>query len=152
MAQLSFSASVAWQIAAHEAAAGNHPLIEADHLLLGIFSLEKIGLSGMADNLDAEAQRAIQAETSAVEDVLGAFELEATNLRRALRQSVGFGRSRSQDSVVHRSEACKQVFQRAEGLAEPGGEITCLHLLVAILEQPSPVLTAVLAESIPGVT
>ena len=52
MNQLSFAASVAWQISAHEAAAGNHPLIEADHILLGICSLEKIGLSGMADDLD----------------------------------------------------------------------------------------------------
>jgi ATP-dependent Clp protease ATP-binding subunit ClpC len=147
MNQLSFAASVAWQISAHEAAAGNHPLIEADHILLGICSLEKIGLSGMADDLDPLSQQAIQVETAAVDDVLGAFELEPTYLRRALRQQLGMGRTRHRDSVVHRSDACKATFQRAVDLAGPVDPVTCLHLLVAILEQPSAALSAVLAQA-----
>ena len=39
MTDLYFGAKLAWQLSAHEAAAGKQPLIEAEHLLIGIFSL-----------------------------------------------------------------------------------------------------------------
>ena len=147
MKNLSFAASAAWQISAQEAAAGKHPLIEPDHLLLGICSLEKIQMSGAANDLDPLSQKALQAETAAVEDVLGAFELDPTSLRRSLRQRLGKGNARSAEKIVHRSPPCKQMFQRAGELADVGGEITCIHLLAAILEQPSATVSSVLEEA-----
>lgn len=44
MQPLSVAANVAWQIAALETAAAQHPLMECEHLLIGILSLRK-GLS-----------------------------------------------------------------------------------------------------------
>ena len=44
MQPLSVAANVAWQIAALETAAAHYPLIESEHLLIGICSLRK-GLS-----------------------------------------------------------------------------------------------------------
>jgi ATP-dependent Clp protease ATP-binding subunit ClpC len=147
MNQLSFAASAAWQISAHEAAAGNHALIEAEHLLIGICSLEKIQGSGAVNDLDPLTQKALQAETAAVDDVLSACELDSTALRRSVRQKLGNGNAWSAEKIVHRSPACKQVFQRAGERSGEGGEITCVHLLAAMLEQPSAVISAVLEEA-----
>jgi ATP-dependent Clp protease ATP-binding subunit ClpC len=144
MKELSFPASAAWQIAAQEAAAGKHPLIEAEHLLMGICSLEKILRSGAANDLDPLSQRTLQAETAALEEVLGACELDSTSLRRSVRQRLGKGNAQRAENIVHRSQACKQIFQRADTLAGAGGEITCIHLLAAILEQPPAAVTSAL--------
>ncbi|MCG2709871.1 MAG: hypothetical protein L6246_06110 [Thermodesulfovibrionales bacterium] len=42
MKDLSIGANIAWQIAAHEAAAAKFQFIEKEHLFIGICSLEKI--------------------------------------------------------------------------------------------------------------
>jgi ATP-dependent Clp protease ATP-binding subunit ClpC len=147
MKKLSFAASAAWQISAQEAAAGEYSLIEAEHLLMGILSLEKIGA---VNDLDLLAQETLHEETVAVEEVLGAFGLDPTSLRHSVRQRLGKGNGRSPEKTVHRSPACRQVFQRSGELAGAGGEITCIHLLAAILEQPSAIVSSVLEEA--GVT
>jgi len=147
MKKLSFAASAAWQISAQEAAAGEYTLIEVEHLLMGICSLEKIHPGGAPDDQDPLSQKTLQAETAAVEDVLGAFELDPTSLRHSVRQRLGKGTGRSAEKTVHRSPASRQVFRRAGELASAGDEITCLHLLAAILEQPSAVVSSVLEEA-----
>ena len=50
MTELSFSANLAWQLAAQEAAAARSEFIEPPHILIGICSLEKI--SAQADEFD----------------------------------------------------------------------------------------------------
>jgi len=147
MKKLSFAAAAAWQISAQEAAAGEYTLIEVEHLLLGILSLEKLQPGGAMNELDPLSQKALRAETAAVEDVLGAFELDPTSLRHSVRQRLGKGTGRSAEKTVHRSPASRQVFRRAGELASAGDEITCLHLLAAILEQPSAVVSSVLEEA-----
>lgn len=144
MKKLSFAASAAWQISAQEAAAGEYAVIEVNHLLLGILSLEKIGA---VKDLDPLSQEALHEETVAVEEVLGAFELDSTSLRHSLRQKLGKGNGRSPEKTVHRSPACRRIFQRADKLAGVNGEVTCIHLLAAILEHPSAVLSSVLEEA-----
>ncbi|MBN2147210.1 MAG: ATP-dependent Clp protease ATP-binding subunit [Anaerolineales bacterium] len=147
MKGLSFTASAAWQISAQEAAAGKHPLIEVEHLLIGICSLEKIQLSGAANDLDPLSRKALYVETTAIEEILSAFELDTTSLRRLIRQRLGRGNIQNADRIVHRSPACKQFFQRASELAGGGNETTCIHLLAGILEQPSAVVSSVLEEA-----
>ena len=41
MKKLSAAAGLAWQIAAAEAGMARHPLIEREHLLIGVCSLQK---------------------------------------------------------------------------------------------------------------
>ena len=147
MKKLSFAASAAWQMSASEATAGEHPLIEVEHLLLGILSLEKLGA---VDGLDAVSQEALREETVAVKEVLGACGLDSVSLRRSVRQKLGKGVGRSAEKAVHRSPACKQVFGHAYELAGGGAEVTCLHLLAAIMMQPSVLLSSVLEQR--GVT
>jgi ATP-dependent Clp protease ATP-binding subunit ClpC len=147
MQELSFAASVAWQLSAQEAAAGKQALIEAEHILCGICSLEKIQYGGAANDLDPLSRKELQAETAAVDDILSAFELNPTSLRRSLRQRLGKGNAQHTEKIVHRSPACKQFFQRASELVEESAKITCIHLLVAILEQPPAVISSVLEEA-----
>ena len=147
MNTLSFAASAAWQLSAQEAAAGKQALIEAEHLLCGICSLEKIQDNGATNDLDPLTRKGLQAETAAVDDILSAFELDPTSLRRSIRQKMGRGNAQRTEKIVHRSPACKQIFQRAGELADADGEITCIHLLAAILEHPSVTISSELEEA-----
>ena len=147
MKELSIGANLAWQIAAGEAAAAQHPFIEPDHLLIGICSLEKVLQGAGHAVLDVHSQGTLQAEYDAVEDILRGFEMDSTQLRRSLRQKLGKGNSQCTEKVVHRSPACKQVFASARALATAAGEMTCIHLLAAILEQPGKGISSVLDEA-----
>lgn len=146
MEELSLGANLAWRMAAGEAGAAKHQYIEKEHLLLGICSLEKL-LRLQEAELERPARLQLQAEHDAVEEVLRSGEADSTRLRRGLRQRLGQGRFERTEKVVHRSEACKRVFRRAEVLAGSAGETTCLHLLAATLEEPGGVIGQVLAEA-----
>jgi len=147
MKELSIGANLVWQLAAGEAAAAQHPFIESDHLLIGICSLEKV-LHGAEDaDLGAHSRESLQAEYNALEDILRGFELDSTQVRRCLRRKLGKGISQCTEKVIHRSPACKQVFESARALATAAGEMTCIHLLAAILEQPGKGISSVLDEA-----
>ena len=60
MTELSFSANLAWQLAAQEVAAARSESIEPQHILIGICSLEKILIQ--ADELDPSARQSLQGE------------------------------------------------------------------------------------------
>lgn len=144
MDKLSLSATLAWQVAAGEAAASRYQFIETEHLLIGICSLEKTLIGLEQAELDPRAQQALLAEYETLEDILRSFELEATQMRRQVRQELGQGNYEHTDEVIHRSQACKQVFERAEELAASAPEVSCLHLLEALLEEPGDILDPLL--------
>ena len=97
--------------------------------------------------LKPQDRHAVQVEHDFIEDLLRGFELDSTQLRRLLRKRLGDGNYKHTEKVVHRSEACKQIFKRAEELAASEGEISCLHLLAAILEEPGRVITQVIGDA-----
>jgi len=140
MTELSFGAKMAWQLAAQEAAAARSDFVEPEHILIGIFSLEKF--LGQADDagLDPVSRQALQSEQDAIEEI--ADDLDITQIRRGIRRELGKGQYIPAEKIMHRSPACKQVFEQACELAA-AGEVTCMQLLAAILEQPGPVSTAV---------
>jgi ATP-dependent Clp protease ATP-binding subunit ClpA len=147
MKQLTAGAYLAWQIAAGEAAAAKHQYIEKEHLLMGFCSLEKVFMHGGRVKLNPQAQQALQVEYNAVEDVLRVFERNATQLRRQVRERLGKGNYEHSEKIIHRSEACKNVFKHAAELAASTGEVSCLHLLAAIVESPGDVISSVLNET-----
>jgi len=75
MTELSFSANLAWQLAAQEAAAAQSEFIEPQHILMGICSLEKILIQ--ADELDPSARQSLQLEQDEVEDTWRKINLPA---------------------------------------------------------------------------
>ena len=148
MKGLSIGANLAWQMAAGEAAAARFQLIEKEQIFIGILSLEKLlMLNAEESGLKPQDRQAVQIEHDVIEDVLRGFELDSTQLRRLLRKRLGDGNYKHTEKVVHRSEACKQIFKRAEGLAASEGEISCLNLLTAILEEPGRVITQVIGDA-----
>lgn len=149
MPDLSPGAVIAWQIAAAEASHAKHQFIEKEHLLIGICSLEKLLMPGaLEEELDPDMEKALRMEADAVEDMLREFELNPTELRRAVRKALGKGTYRHTERVIHRSEDCKSYFLRAEQLAGAAGaeEVCCVHLLCAIWERPGKLITSVLAD------
>jgi ATP-dependent Clp protease ATP-binding subunit ClpC len=146
MKELSIGAILAWQMAAGEAAAARHQYVEKEHMVLGVCSLEKALGHGDA-KLQASARLALQLELDAVERVLRGFELDSTQLRRQLRKNLRHGNFGHTETVVHRSAACRKVFQRADELAASAKEVSSLHLLAAIMEEPDEIIGRLLAEA-----
>lgn len=153
MKELSFGADLAWRIAAGEAVATNYPYIEKEHVFIGICSIEKVFLFQAEEiGLNPRARKALQAENDALKEILQEFELSLTQLRRQIRDKLRKGDYVYTEKVVHRSAACRAVFERADMLANffppiqdvGSQEISCLHLLAAILEEPGDIITEVL--------
>jgi hypothetical protein len=144
---------MAWHLAAGEAAHAKKRCIEREAMFLGICHLgtwlrtqtpEGIRLPTGGTGLEA-----LHAEAKAVEDLLWALGLSPTRLCHAVRTAVGRDAYRyPTKTIIHRSQACKTAFRRAEALAAAAraGEVHCLHLLAALLEHPGVVLTRVVAD------
>ena len=144
MAEMSIGAALAFQVAAGEAVAGGHKLVGREHLLIGICSLDKL-LRSNAAGIQPQARPALEAEAAAVADALRDCGLDATQLRRRVRQRLGRGNYDHTGLAVHRDEACKAASARAGALAG-GSPVACLHLLAALLDEPGPLIGQVLQE------
>lgn len=141
MKNLTISSTFAWKIAANEAAVGKFQFIEKEHVFIGILSLGKLlMLNPEKSGLKSQDRQALQIESDFIEDLLREFEIDSTQLRRQLREKLGDGNYERTEKVVHRSEACKRVFNRTEQLAASSKEISCLHLFAAIMEDPQGII------------
>jgi ATP-dependent Clp protease ATP-binding subunit ClpC len=153
MTELSFGAKMAWQLASKEAAVAGFEFIEPDHILIGIFSLEKALIPASEVGLDPKSRQKLESEQETIEIIVHVIETDSTNrkfstfcskIRRGIRSQLGKGGYTKTENVVHRSPACKFIFERACTLAASAREVTCIHLLSAILEQPTQIITSVL--------
>lgn len=146
MPDLSQGAYIAWELAAREAARAMHPYIDKEFLLIGLCSLEKwLAAQTQSRESTAEGAEDLQVQADALQQILRTVAITPTRLRHTLRAALGKGTHTHEKKVVHRSEACRTVFQRAGALAEAAGaaEISCLHLLLAIFEQPGGVILGI---------
>lgn len=142
MTRLSPAAALAWKIAMFEALQAGSELLEKEHLLIGIYSLEKvISLQDLAR--DVPVAVGVLHERDALDFSIKNFRLDASKLRRGVRGNLPPGRRAGNVRIVHRSPDCRKYFNRANELAEKN-EITCIHLLQAILEDPGPKIIRVL--------
>ena len=145
--KLSAAARLAWQIAAAEAAMARHPLIEREHLLIGLCSLHKTMSLVRFVRAESLPMEEIRTEADHVEEILSTMGISSSTLRRGVRSRFRPGHARHTDQVVHRSDACKEIFRRGKEISD-GGETpdtSSSHLLAAILSDPGPIITAVLA-------
>ena len=143
MSKLSNGCLIAWQIAGVEAEISQHQYIEKEHILIGILSIEK-KIRYDAERAGAQTGQELQLEHKGLVNVLGRFGIDAAILRRDIRQRMGKGNYRPIEKMIHRSEACKEAFERGNQLAKNSREITCLHLLAAILEEPANIIASAL--------
>ena len=142
---LSTGVLLAWQIAAIEAAASQHQYIEIEHLLIGICSLGKIfKYSGTGAGFELKQQYALQMEHQAVTGILLKQKLDEVQLRREIRQKLGTGQFQHFEKIIHRSPACKKIFDQAAAAAGANGELNCLYLLDAIFSNPGAIISDVI--------
>jgi ATP-dependent Clp protease ATP-binding subunit ClpC len=146
MSSLSAAAGLAWQIAASEAATNRHSFIEREHLLIGILSLHKALGFLRFSKVESLPVETIRDEADGLEQLLGSMGLSSVSFRRGVRSRLRPGLAQPAEREIHRSESCKEIFLRANELAQRigAGETCAKHLLGAILEDPGPVITAVL--------
>jgi len=138
MAGLSAGASLAWKIAAFEALQARAELIGREHLLIGLFSLEKV-LSTEDFRKHPQDARTVLAERDALDYLLRHSGQDAAALRRQLRRALVRGDAAGKKGTMHRSPSCRRVFERAGELAGKG-TAGCVQLFHAILEDPGPVI------------
>jgi len=144
MSNLSIGVNLAWQIAAGEAADKQTEFIEKEHILIGIFSLEKIFTAeGIKEKIGGDL-KAFEIEYFALEDTIKSVGLNMTDLRRGLRNKVSRGNFAPRENVIHRSNDCKGYFERAQELGK--GHVNLLTFLIAILERPGEIIGTVLKE------
>lgn len=155
MASLSPALLLAWDIAASEAAYARQPAIEPMHLFISLCKLEDFSSVTALLHLgyvQAEAEL-IHPEIDALVTVFYQYGLNPTMARRELRQRRGTGvlnrisgwttgllRPPAPESgsgqVIHRSQASRLIFARADELALLHGSFATglVHLLGALLE------------------
>ena len=151
MPELSQGAYLAWRLAAGETARSMYPSIEKEFVLIGLCGLGRWLRSqarGERTPLRGPALGAVNTEAQTVEAALRAYGIAPDLLCLAVRTAVGQGPCRHGSAVVHRSPACKACFQHAKVRAESVGsaEVHCLHLLAAILGEPSTLIIRVLTD------
>jgi len=148
MKSLSAAANVALKMAASEAVTSKQPYIEKEHLLIGITSLEKIMMFGQEEwGLSQQDRQKLQAEHAALEEILRKFQFNTAKMNRMVQATLVKGNYEHTDRVIHRSEACKSIFNRAEKLMELAPEVSCLHLFAALLEGPGEKISVILKKA-----
>jgi ATP-dependent Clp protease ATP-binding subunit ClpC len=131
---LSPGAEAAWMIAAGEAAAGGHALIEPAHLLIGALSLGKLGSGVASGDLNTNAVL-VRDENARLLNALSSCGVEATRLRRKARSQLGRGPVQGPPrGPLSRSLTCKAVFAAATDLAGASQGVGVAHLLAALAE------------------
>ncbi|HSB60573.1 MAG TPA: ATP-dependent Clp protease ATP-binding subunit [Vicinamibacteria bacterium] len=146
MSALTPGADLAWKLAAAEAANAGHSQIENALLLVGILSLEKVGGETAEITLPPEVLRAVEDEARRVGEVLERCGVEASRLRRLLRERLGKGAHDHHGRAVGRSPGCKETFYRAAMLSGPAG-VSSLDLLAALGEAPDALVARAVREA-----
>ena len=139
MGELSTGMQFAWQMAAVEALASSHELIEPVHLLIGVCSVEKLFAPEIKERLQIPEDSVIEARTewdelSALFGIAGA---QPADLRRKLRVALGQGKCADQNrKEISRSDTSRALFKRAAALSKDRGvsKTGLRYLLSAMLE------------------
>ena len=136
---------MAWEIGAAEAARLRHPLIEREHLLIGLCSLGKILQYLDYTRVESLPVDVLREEADGIERVLAPLGITDASMRRGVRSRLRPGITVRTGRAVHRSLECKRHFRRAGEIVKDGGEVAVRHLFAAVLEDPGPVVSSVLA-------
>lgn len=140
MIQYSLGVRLAWEIGSNEAKNKNSALIEIDHIIIGILSLEKI--LDQVRLKSEEEYKALFNEKESLYKVLFSFKLDSTSIRRKLRKMLPVGNGLPSDNVYHRSNSCKEVFNSASNYSSQ--IITIKYLFLSVLNNQVSYLSQLL--------
>lgn len=133
------SVHVIWEVSLAEVLMSNREFIEPEHLLIGIFSLDKVVnlFKTNEKQIDSSIFQSIKQECNEIQGIFSNFDISLTSFRRLLRLNVEQGSFTDHGNVIHRSEYSKDLFKKAQKIAIAEGliEFRAVHLLKAILEE-----------------
>ena len=129
MLQYSIGTRLAWEISSYEASNKKSSLIEIDHIMLGILSLDKI-TSNLKNLKESDLDNFLY-EKDKLYSKLTEFQISITSFRRRLRKLIPFGEGLPSDNVFHRSQDCKRLFANSAQFAS--NYITINHLFISII-------------------
>ena len=140
MGALSTGMQFAWQMAAVEAVGASCELIEPVHILIGVFSIEKMFDAETMERMRIPADSLMQAraEWDAIRAVFDKAGTPITGLRRKLRVAAGAGKYKDESRrEISRSTASRAIFKRAAELSEAGAapNTGLTHLMTALVEE-----------------
>jgi len=145
--------SLAWQIAAIEAADNHYKFIEPVHFFIGLCKLEGFANVTRLRGLGVPESQvsAVEAEIDLLMGLFARFGINATTVRHELRQATGTGtfvNVGSDEVIMHRSETSKKVLNFASAVAQKNKEtaISAVHLLAGLLNLSEGILQTWLNE------
>lgn len=142
-----------WGLAASEVARAKRPLVEPEHLFLGICKLESFFLGRGIEKLalPRSQQDNLRSELERLSKLFADRRFDAKATRRSLRKrldSAGTERAATKTDAggVHRSPKSREIFHRASKIAADSGHTvtTVFHLLAVVLEDENGELTGFL--------
>lgn len=129
-----------WQIAASETSHAKLQFIEREQLFIGLLKARSYlnPESPLKIGVNSSDLATIRDELDLIGSVFTRCGVDQTALRRKVRSLVGDGTNQPADSIVHRSEVCKRLFDRATEIAKENKTKTLesIHLFYAIFEEP----------------
>ena len=145
--RVSASIELLMQMAAQEAIAGEFGEIAPEHLLMALLKLSELPVQEVGKIAPgAEVVRQLAVEVDALRNELAGRSIDSTDARRRLRGVLGNGGQHYEDGPMHRSPACREIFDEAAKLADEVDSETleAIHLLRAVLASPTPAVKQVL--------
>lgn len=150
MIKYSTSISLVWQIAAAESLVSNHQFIEIEHIFNGLLKISDIqSAEGTKIEIRGFNLEPLERDIKFIEEIFSKAQIDIVLLRRYIRFQVSdkvIRDANEENNIKHRSENCKNYFKQAEKLAlkENAYNLECRHILKAILEAPSEVISKAL--------
>ncbi len=139
------SLDICWSLAEVEAAHAGFPEIGLAHFWVGVCKAVELPVPELLKAGSPELQALegqVEADFLEVREAFTAAGLVPKPLRRAIRAEVG-RRSGKFARPLHRSPALREVFKQSAGLASlDGGRLRPAHLLVALVGQWEPMVSA----------
>lgn len=134
--------------AGQEIVRADHEFIEKEHMLIGICRNKCRALMDLSKDCGINLAKL---QEKLLTDSGGGHNQSADKLlfvlfKGKLLEIFRVGHKRRDDSVLHRSPECKEVFAQAETLAGHKNPISCLHLLSAVLEKPGDTIDKALGD------
>jgi len=143
----SYPINLVWEIAAQEAIASQFGVITPEHFFMGLLKLSELNPDRVKKIVDDESDvQIINSEIELIKQNLRDININSTTARRNLRDILGKGENPYNGEILHRSLESRHIFEYAQGIAqsENSPHLLCLHLLKAILSNPSEAIRSVL--------
>ena len=139
MQQLSLSSNAVYILSVNEASAGKWERVGAEHLFLALCKASRFERadSEMIVQQLGKGQGdvdGVQADFGAIKGVFTRASVDPQRTRYALREVIGKGGFNHQDSTLHRTDECRQVYREADRLVKETGStaVKPIHLLWAL--------------------